>query len=379
MTIGNKPPLAEEPRITPARPTTLDALSCGDASVTDADGQAVSVRYAWKRNGEYTGDSTSILPFERTIRGESWVCEVTPHDGIETGQSVSSAPVVVLNSPPSVPAIAVNPTDPRSTDDVLCEVVSESEDPDLDPLTYVYEWRSGTGAISPGPSLSAAATSKDEAWTCFVLVSDGELVAEAQTSVNIANSPPSAPGVALSPTSPNLSESISCLVSTPAVDPDGDEITYSYMWTKFGFPTGNTSPTLDFSNTAKGEEWACVVSASDGNETGPSGTAETIIVNRAPSAPTVKIAQTAPLGGEALDCVIETASVDADGDAVTYEYSWIRDGVDAGIYSAGLPAFETSKGQQWTCSARASDGTDVGPVAVSDFVLISMVLRPPHF
>ena len=77
--------------------------------------------------------------------------------------------------------------------------------------------------------------------------------------------------------------------------------------------------------------------------------------NTAPTAPTVHITPTAPTDLDALTCVIDTASVDPEGDAMTYTYAWSS---DAGGTSTGetLPADLTTTGETWTCSVTASDG-----------------------
>ena len=77
--------------------------------------------------------------------------------------------------------------------------------------------------------------------------------------------------------------------------------------------------------------------------------------NTAPTAPTVHITPTAPTDLDALTCVIDTDSVDPEGDALTYTYAWSS---DAGGTSTGetLPAALTTTGETWTCSVSASDG-----------------------
>ena len=82
--------------------------------------------------------------------------------------------------------------------------------------------------------------------------------------------------------------------------------------------------------------------------------------NSAPTAATVTIFPDDPLAGEPLQAILAAAAWDADGDDLTYELLWSRDGVAAGdgqIVGEGA----TDDGQQWILSVRAFDGFDHGP------------------
>ena len=77
-------------------------------------------------------------------------------------------------------------------------------------------------------------------------------------------------------------------------------------------------------------------------------------VNRAPAGTgTVKISPASP---KTTQSVKATASgmTDADGDTVTYEFTWKTGGVN--VVAATLPAEETVKGQVWTLTTVAKDG-----------------------
>ncbi len=95
--------------------------------------------------------------------------------------------------------------------------------------------------------------------------------------------------------------------------------------------------------------------------------------NTAPTAPTVHITPTAPTDLDALTCVIDTDSVDPEGDALTYSYAWSS---DAGGTSTGetLPADLTTTGETWTCSVTASDGALSGPAGTASAVITTSFL-----
>jgi hypothetical protein len=110
--------------------------------------------------------------------------------------------------------------------------------------------------------------------------------------------------------------------------------------------------------TSGGESWTCTVTPNDGELDGTAASASVTIAqgNRAPSAPTVSINPSAPTDDDVLTCVIDTESVDPDGDAVTYTYAWSVDGADTGVTSTTVSPSATESGEQWTCTVTASDG-----------------------
>ena len=115
--------------ITPSSPTSSDTLSAA-VSTSDADGDEVTVTYQWNVNGGVvtglTGASVDPsdlssfdAPFDVSVT-------VTPDDGTTNGESVTSAPVTVTNSAPTVDSVAISP-DPWTSSDTLTAEVSTSD------------------------------------------------------------------------------------------------------------------------------------------------------------------------------------------------------------------------------------------------------------
>ncbi len=86
------------------------------------------------------------------------------------------------------------------------------------------------------------------------------------------------------------------------------------------------------------------------------------VVNGVPTAPGVTLTPVAPEPGDALTCAISTASIDPDGAAVAYRFTWEADGVaftgaiDRAMDST-VAGVEVRGGAVWTCRATASDAT----------------------
>jgi hypothetical protein len=87
----------------------------------------------------------------------------------------------------------------------------------------------------------------------------------------VVDSPPTAPGVRISPETPTEADELLCLVETESEDADGDQVTYTYDWLLNGSLTGINGSVLAASHTTVEEEWTCSVEPYDGHETGPAG------------------------------------------------------------------------------------------------------------
>jgi formylglycine-generating enzyme required for sulfatase activity len=171
--------------------------------------------------------------------------------------------------------------------------------------------------------------------------------------------PPEGLAVAVTPEQPQDTDDLRCTVTTEAVDPNGDAVTYTYAWSVDGADAALAGESVGNAITVPGQAWTCTVTPSDGTLTGTPASATVTIqrANAAPSAPVVAITPEAPSDDEGLSCAVVTESVDPDGDAVTYAFAWSVDGVDAGVAGANVDAARTSAGETWTCSVTASDGS----------------------
>jgi len=96
-----------------------------------------------------------------------------------------------------------------------------------------------------------------------------------------------------------------------------------------------------------------------------------------PTAPGVDILPAAPQPSDDLSCFVDTPSTDADGDPLTYSFSWSVDGSPSGhSLSAALvsdilvvPSADTASGEVWSCEVVANDGSEDGPPGTASVVL----------
>ena len=114
---------------------------------------------------------------------------------------------------------------------------------------------------------------------------------------------PSQPVLAIGPTQPTASDTLTATIVQDSIDPEGEAVTMTWKWTRNGSVVdGLTEPEVDSEETNAGEEWTVYAIPSDGTQEGLAGSATVRIVtpsgtenpeeevNVAPSAPIVSIA-----------------------------------------------------------------------------------------
>ncbi len=131
-------------------------------STTDADGDTVSLSYAWYVDGSASSATGSTLDGSTWFdKGESVYVVVTPNDGDE------------------------------GIDDLLCELDSASTDVDGDSLAYSVTWTvdgssyTGSTTTYTGDTVDAADTAAGEEWECTLIADDGDDTASATDSVTV--------------------------------------------------------------------------------------------------------------------------------------------------------------------------------------------------
>ena len=184
ITISNKAPEVSSAIISPTAPSTGDDLSVAVTS-SDVDGDTVSLSYTWWVDGADSGlGSVDTVPSSATSRDQTWYVTVTPNDGTEDGAPVDADPVSIDNTAPTTPAIAISPSSPvTETDDLYCQILTESLDVDGDTVSYSFMWTqdgvawSGTTSSTthPGDTVPVSETGYEQTWLCIVTPSDGSL------------------------------------------------------------------------------------------------------------------------------------------------------------------------------------------------------------
>jgi len=169
-------PIVTELTLLPDPAYTNDLLT---ATASASDGASIS--WAWSIDGD------PIPPSGDSLTGTIWfnkhhdvAVTATPSLAGVLGEAMTAS-IVISNSPPGAPAVAILPAHPvAGTDDLRCTLLGASEDDDSDPITYSATWSvdgaayTGSTDAFSGDTAPASATTAGEIWTCIVTPNDGE-------------------------------------------------------------------------------------------------------------------------------------------------------------------------------------------------------------
>ena len=404
VTIGNSAPSIASATISPDPAFAGDTLVCSYSGYLDGDGDPDVSTIAWTVGGTAAGSGATLST--AIVGGDAVLCTVTPSDGTDTGSDVSAA-LLVSNSAPSLASVTISPNPAISTDTLSCAYGGFS-DPDGDADLSSMDWTINGAWAGSGSSLSGGYVRGDTV-SCEATPSDGaDDGSPVSDSLVIGNAPPSVSTVTLAPSAATTDDVITAGVSTS--DSDGDSVTISYAWTVDGSAVSSDT-TLDGTTWFdKGQVVAVTVTPYDGTDAGsPVSSSGLTIDNTPPEAPGISLDPEEPEAGtDDLVCSVTTGSYDADGDSITYSFTWTVDGADypvdwdTGFASSGwtgpttttwtddtVPAADLLAGEVWECTVTPDDGDDDGtdasgsatvlaPVATCVSSSSSLVLAGPH-
>ncbi|HYU67028.1 MAG TPA: LamG-like jellyroll fold domain-containing protein, partial [Jatrophihabitantaceae bacterium] len=228
----NQAPLVSSVVIDQASPTTNQTLSA-TVVASDPDNDPLTLSYQWSKNGTDIAAATAatldLSVLGNGNRGDAIRVRVTASDGLATSAPVTSSPVSVVNSAPSVTSVSISPTGP-TTNQTLTASASAS-DPDGDTTSLSYQWtKNGTDiAGATGTTLDLSIAGNGNAGDSIGLrasASDGTTSASATaTPTTVVNSPPAVSSVTIDQASPTTNQTLSATVV--ASDPDGGTPTIS--------------------------------------------------------------------------------------------------------------------------------------------------------
>ncbi|MFZ5478779.1 MAG: Ig-like domain-containing protein [Myxococcota bacterium] len=381
VSVGNLPDVTLE------SPLNGETYNEGDtvtftATVSDVEDRPTDLTLSWEsdldgvfsvQGANSSGEAT--FTYDGLSRG-THTLSVTATD--TDGFSAVDRATIYVNGLPDAPEVEITPDPSPSSDSITATITSSSSDPDGDSVTYRYEWyKDGVVTAYATSSITAANHAKGETWEVRVYPSDGYGEGTFGTdSTIIQNGAPSATSVTIDPTTAYTDSTLTAVV-TGWSDPDGDTEAYRYAWSLNGSViSGAEDPTLAGTFFVKGDSVTVTVTPWDGTDTGTALTSGSrLIENSPPTAPVVAIDPELPEDDDNLECLILTDSTDADGDSISYTYSWKKNGVRSAITSSTVPRASTSNNETWECSVTPSDGT-VSGTAGTDSVYVDDYTAP---
>ncbi len=98
----------------------------------------MSYTYAWTVDGIDISAATDTPDGDDFDKGDDVVCIVTPNDGTDDGDAVSSNTVTILNTAPEVSDVEIDPDPATATDELTCSWTFSDDDDDDDESTCVW-------------------------------------------------------------------------------------------------------------------------------------------------------------------------------------------------------------------------------------------------
>jgi len=273
--VGSPIPRVNSLFITPENPFTTDELTA-NYTYTDPNSVPESVsKIVWYKNGvpqtEYNNLKT--LTANATNKGEQWNFSVKPSNGRLSGEEQSSAPVTIINSPPTLTAVVPQPNSPTTNDNILADYIYSDADGDKISKQEIRWFRNGVLQTEYDnlTELLSSVTKRNEEWYYTVRVSDGSIFSDlvSSTPVKIRNGKPKASDAVLTPANPKATDDLMATYKYADTEDDpesGTEIT----WFK------NNVNQQEFHNlrvvpasaVLKGDKWYFTVSPRDGIDFG---------------------------------------------------------------------------------------------------------------
>jgi hypothetical protein len=207
---ANSPPLINSINILPDKPGHDSDLSLTIQS-QDSNADPITYQYQWIGNDqEIFGENTDILKSGNFRKGDFIQVKVIPSDGKEDGKPFLSDPVKIINSPPVIKEMWIEPKVAYANDQL--KVLVKSSDSDGDSVYYTYQWEINGTVLDMDKEeevLNGGNFKKGDRIAVKVIPDDREsqgLPKESEPLV-ILNSPP-------------------IIVSTPPVSIEGSEYSY---------------------------------------------------------------------------------------------------------------------------------------------------------
>lgn len=221
---GNSAPMITSVRILPENADIQSNLTTF-VQCHDLDNDPITLHYQWLINEEeIAGENKDILKSEKFKKRDIIRVKVIPSDGKDEGPPFFSEPIKVLNSPPVIKEVQIEPKEAYITNDL--KVIVKNSDPDGDSVYYSYQWEKNGVPIPEEKDevLKNGRFQKGDSIVVTVTPDDQESFGKSVKSnpIIILNSPPQ---IISSP--PTSTKGEKYLYQVKVNDPDGDLVTYS--------------------------------------------------------------------------------------------------------------------------------------------------------
>jgi hypothetical protein len=377
VTIGNTPPSIESAVIEPEAGNMITEFTCSAKGVADADGDEVTVAYAWLVNEELAVEQeTNIFLANQLVKNDSLVCQTTPEDKWDAGVPVLSGPVLIGNNPPSGGEALVEPPAGDKNTVFFC-VAGGATDPDGDKVTYDFAWMVNGDPIpgAEGQQLEGGQVKKADILRCRVTPTDGSANGQWFDSnlIVLANIPPTIGGAKILPAEGDSLTTFTC-EAIDAFDGDDDLLKSKVVWMVNGdIVLGQSELELAPGPFGKGDEVSCAISLWDGDVWTESvaATESAMVVNTLPTIESVTINPPVGTVETTFSCVADGWTDPDLGDLFEVTYLWLVNGEPADNLGAGtIHSAFFEAGDELVCQVTPENGDEQGVSVSSEAIFV---------
>lgn len=251
--------------ITPLIAYTNDNLTCNNGSITDPEGDPVSISaWDWYNSTSWIGLNSSNLADNYTQHFQVWNCSITLSEGYGNTTYYSANTVNISNTAPTTPT-NMSPADGyRDTDNSVLLGCNGSTDIDNDILNYSYygDTSSATTHLGNGTNYtwSGLANGTTYYWRCRTW--DGSNFSNYTSTISFRENRLPYASVYITPSNPTPGTQPSCNLGS-TYDYDGDAISViAYDWFSTSW-LGLNSSTLASSYVISNSAWKCSITITD--------------------------------------------------------------------------------------------------------------------
>ena len=344
----------------------------GLATDTNTPANLLDVQWISDQQGALTQsipDNSGVVSFT-TGDLDSSLHQITLQVTDDLGETCTESIQVTVGTPPDI--TIVSPTNGALYNDgELVQFSGITIDPNNNNPSLVVEWKSDISGTLDNPIPDSSGnvgfvTSNLDVGTHVI-----ELQATTTTGYTtsesiglIINGLPTQPLVSLSPDPTYSSNDLTAVVSN-ATDPEGDSISYTYVWYKDGVQTNHTANTVPAADLNKNENWLVEVTPVDAHGgIGPMGQGSITITNTAPIINGVTLSPSSIGANDVVTCNVNWTDPD---ETPALSYIWTLDGATVGTANTiDLSGLGTAPGATLQCAATATDSdnaTDTGSIS----------------
>ena len=258
------------------------------------------------------------------------------------------------NNPPVIAEVLLQPN-PATASDALVATAAVS-DIDGDDTTVKFQWEvDGLALDVEGDTLPARSAVRGQTVTVEVQASDGFSFATPMSAeITLINAAPVIDSVVIDPSAPGVGDDLTCLIE--ARDDDGDALTTDVAWFIDGQPSDQTALVLKEDLDRNTEVWCRVQVHDQESSSEPRESEPVFIGNSPPTLPRIGLVPDPPTACAEGYVEVTEASVDPDGDAITYVARWTdADGTEVWDQMA-YPANTFTAEASYTVEVVADDG-----------------------